>query len=239
MKSASLLFLFLIFSGVFAQSVENFIEPVFSTVLETAGKIGLLPRFNVCEGEERCQLLSYPEVKAFFIVLVMVWMIFNVIFRTRAFNSAIFSLVITSLMFNHLPSLFSVSVMGLFTFVFSGLFVFMWMNYLMKFLWGFSPTTKLLLSISVTMIGMMFIGVKSIFDLLSNWLTYVVSWVGIVIFFVFMFLMRLMSAYAGFVSGYDKLKKGGAVEYGAAKKASEKKNEAIREVIGGEEEGGH
>jgi hypothetical protein len=205
MKTKCLFLLFMVFSMAFAQApaqdVESMVQPLISSITGALGTIGLLPRFDVCgEGVEKCNLLGSPQVRAFFIILIMLWMVLNVVLEMRPLLSAIFSFGLSSLMFTHLPSLFSIDVMGLFGFVFSGLFIFIWMDYILRFLWGFSSTTKLLLNISVTMIGMIFMSVLSIFEMISFWLSNIVSGWGIIFFFIFMFAMRIVNAYVGLLS---------------------------------------
>ncbi len=195
----SLLFLF---SNSYAQTILDFdLGEFIPMITDNLKAFGLVPNLSEgCDDPDNCNVFELPSTRAFFIILILFWMILNIAVGLGNMPSVLFGFFITSLIFKYLPAVFGMDVMGLFKFVFSGLFIFIWLEYIMRYLFAFSKTTKLFLQSSITLIAIFFLNAINVFDLISNWLNVMISGVGFIIFIVFMLAMRIISAYTGLLS---------------------------------------
>ncbi|MBR9689447.1 MAG: hypothetical protein GOV01_00935 [Candidatus Altiarchaeota archaeon] len=171
--------------------------------------IGLVPDLKrTCEDPDNCNVVELDETKNFFIILIMLWLIFNIAIGLADMPSAIFAFFATSFAFNHFPSLFVTGVtmgaaaigdvpesIGLFKYVFSALFVFVWVDYIMKYFWAISRTTKLFLNASITLIALFFMDVTNLFTMIEGWLSIFVTGIGFILFIAFMFAMKFFNTF--------------------------------------------
>ena len=163
--------------------IGEFIDPLF----ENLRKAKLLPSLDS---------FTSDSARAFFIVLILMWLIFSVAINFGDFPSAIFSFFITSLLYNSIPTLFSIDpVTGLFKYIFSALFIFVWTDYIMKYVWALSRPTKLFLETSITMIAVMFMEFGNVFEIIQGWIGLVISWIGFIAFLAFLTVMRIFNTY--------------------------------------------
>ena len=239
MRKTFLVFsLFFLFSASYAQSILDFdLGEFIPMITENLEAFGLVPNLSAgCENPDNCNVFELPSTRAFFIILILFWMILNIALGLGNMPSVLGGFFVTSLLFKYLPAVFIMSgggtevmAMGLFKFVFSGLFIFIWLDYIMRYLFAFSKTTKLFLQASITLIAIFFLNSINVFDLISNWLTWMVSGVGFGLFIVFMLAMRIVSAYAGLLSiGAAKdVRKEGVDIAGTAQSDAEKTQERM------------
>gem|GEM_PF-6018222 len=150
---------------------------------------------SVCY-KANCNPLSNDDTKAFFMILLLLFMVLSIVIGLANFPSAIVAFFATSLLFNHLPSLFVTSVAhGLFEYTFSALFIFIWTDYIMKYMWAISPTTRLFLEASVTMIALFFMKIEAVYSLIETLLKNFLGTAGFIIFFVFMLVMHFINTF--------------------------------------------
>ena len=232
MRKTFLVFsLIFLFSTSYAQSILDFdLSEFIPMITDNLKAFGLVPDLSEgCEDPDNCNVFELESTRAFFIILILFWMVLNIALGFGTMPSILSGFFVTSLIFRYLPAIFGMDVMGLFKFVFSGLFIFIWLEYIMRYLFAFSKTTKLFLQASITLIAIFFLNSINVFDLISGWLTYVISGVGFVIFIVFMLAMRIISAYAGLLSigAAKNLRKEGVEIAGIAESDANKTQERL------------
>jgi hypothetical protein len=197
---------------------------IIGTISSGLKGIGLVPDL---------QSFGAPETKAFFVVLLLMWMVFSVAVGLGDLPSAILAFFLSSLAFNHVPSLFVLTTaQGVFEYVFSALFIFVWVDYLLRYMWGITATTKLLLDAAVTMVAVMFLNFTNIYAVISGWVQSMLSVVGFVMFMVFMLGMRIFNAYFSLmnVSEARGLRRAGGPAVVQSSKAVETLEKGMRRV---------
>jgi hypothetical protein len=229
MKSSFLVFVvvFFVLCSAHAQTIMGFnVTEIVSSITTGLKGVGLVPDL---------QSLGSPETKAFFIILILMWMVFNIAIGISDLPSAIFSFFLTSFLFNHIPSLFlSGTAEGLFEYVFSALFVFIWVDYLLHYMWAISRTTKLFMGAAITMIALLFLNFTNIFTLLEGWVTSVLSVFGFIMFIFFMAGMRVFNTYFSMMNlrSAKALRRAGATRAKRAKGDVTTTREALEEMGG-------
>ena len=163
------------------------------------------------------------STKAFFIILILMWMVFSIAIGLDDLPAAIFSFFITSVLFNKLPALFVTdTTIGLFIHAFSALFIFIWVDYILHYMWGISSTTKLFLDASITMVAVMFLNFTNVFTIIEGWITLMLSWVGFFMFILFMLGMRVFNTYFSLMN----IKSAKDIRSEGRKKADQAKSDA-------------
>ena len=243
MRKTFLVFsLIFLFSNSYAQTLLDFdLGEFIPMITDNLKEFGLVPDLSVgCGTTPDCEVFGLESTQAFFIIFILLWMVLNIAIGLGNIPSMLVGFFVSSLVFKYVPAVFNLGIetqqplmaMGLFKFVFSGLFIFIWLEYIMRYLFAFSKTTKLFLQSSITLIAIFFLDAINVFDLISNWLTHLVSKVGFVIFIVFMLAMRIISAYSGLLSiGASKaLRKEGSSVAGSAYSDVEKFQEGRENI---------
>ena len=168
---------------ILSVDISDFIEPL----AENLHKFGIIPRLDSFTSESS---------RAFFIILILMWLVFSVAIGLGDLPSAVFSFFLSSWLYNNIPSLFvPSSAQGLFSYVFSALFIFIWVDYIFKYLWSVSRTTKLFLEASITMIAVMFMEFSNIYAMIADWIGIVLSVFGFIAFILFLTVMKVFNAY--------------------------------------------
>ncbi len=178
---------------VHAQTIMGFnVTEIASSISEGLKGVGLVPDL---------QSFDRPETKAYFIVFFLLWMVFSIAIGLPDIPSGILSFFAASFLFNRVPSLFvPVTAMGLFEYVFSALFIFVWVDYIMHYMWAISRTTKLFIDAAVTMMAVMFMNSTNIFAIMSGWVEGMISGVGFIIFMIFLMAMKVFNTYFSFMN---------------------------------------
>ena len=171
------------------------------------------------------QSFASESTKAFFIILILMWIVFNIAAGLPDIPSAVFAFFASSWLYNKVPLLFEMSTaQGLFQYLFSALFIFVWVDYILRYVWAVSRTTKLFLDASITMIAVMFLDFTNIFDLIQGWITTMLTGVGFVMFLFFLLGLRVFNTYFSLMNlkSSRDLRKVGRKAAGEARKEARK-----------------
>ncbi len=194
----------LLFSSVYAQGSDGLVYSLGNITKEISGAMteyGLVPDLQGFESD---------QTRAYFIILVMLWLVLSVTLGLGDFLSALLAYLLSSLAFNNFASLFQPSVAsGLFEYVFSTLFIFVWTEYLFSFAWSFSKSTRLFLAASVSSIAVSTMSITNIFRVIGGWIEWIFTGVGLAVFIVFMIGMRLFVLYSRIVGMAASMTPGG------------------------------
>ncbi|MBR9680275.1 MAG: hypothetical protein GOU98_00430 [Candidatus Altiarchaeota archaeon] len=161
-----------------------------------------------------CNPLSQDKTRAYFMILLLLFMAFSIVIGLSNMPSSIFSFFITSFLFNNIPSLFEVAAaQGLFEYVFSALFIFLWTDYILQYMWAISPMTRLFLEASVTLIALFFMSIGAVYERIAWMLEFFLGTVGFIMFMFFMLGMHFFNAFISLtnVKAARNLRKGGSV----------------------------
>lgn len=203
-----------------AQEIMGFdVSEIFSSISTGLKGVGLVPDLDGVDSE---------QTKAFVIVIVLLWMVYNIAIGLPDLPSAILAFFTSSFLFNKVPSLFVSSaaestVMGLFEHTFSALFVFIWVDYILHYVWALSRTTKLFVNAAVTMMAVMFMNFTNIFVIMKGWIDIMLSTTGFILFLIFMMGMRIFNTYFSMMNirSARTMRRGAGAGYTMAKKAAQ------------------
>jgi len=249
--------------GAFAQAEESMMimgfdmQEIMGTITGGMAGVGLVPDFKgACESCESvgpdCEygvecnpsagaawgkgLWEWGPTRAFFIIFFLVWMVFSIAVGIGDLPSAILSFFSASFLFNALPPLFVPGVaQGMFEYAFSALFMFIWVDYLLRYMWAMTQTTKLLLDAAITMMAIMFMNITNIFETMELWISSVLSVWGLVLFFVFMIGMKFFNTFSSLmnIQCVREMRTAGASDYGQARTGAEKEIAQREQIRGG------
>ena len=196
LKLKTILVLFLAFSGVFAQTKKegdflteapSFIAKPLDTIIKMLDQYHLLPDLDI-ENDP-------SGVKAFFMFGLMVWMVLDIYFQMSTIINIFVTFAITSFFFNVVNYMFAPeTVQQIFTLVFSALFIYVFTDFILKYVFGLTQKTKLLLKLSVTAIAVAGMSFTDVYRKIAGYVTGA-STLGYIIFFAFLIVMRFFNMF--------------------------------------------
>ncbi|MBR9680066.1 MAG: hypothetical protein GOU99_03390 [Candidatus Altiarchaeota archaeon] len=193
-KAVLLLLLVLLSQPVLAQDqpeLPGALQPfsdAFSALFDTLSSIGFLPSFEL----EGTALLDSEDFRAFLVIFLMFWMVFETFIELNSIFSFAFSLILTSFLQSNFPTMFAISsAQSSFQFVFSALFIYLLLDFIMRFVWALKPGTKLVLKMTIVFMAVMFMDFTNIYDAMHGWVVNLVGGVGFIGFIIFLITVRV------------------------------------------------
>ncbi len=191
--------------------------------------LGLLPKRTPSEG---------LEWKAFVTFFFSVFILLRFVFRLPALIAGTFALFAASAILNYavLPAektneLRTEDLMAFGYKITAMVLIYLIVDFITMFMWGFSPRTKEWLKITITALGVMFFentvlgAVKALIDWTMGW--------GLAVLLVFFVITRIFMTLLGIMNTRAALQArlAGAYQVGAAYREIKRRREAIQEVF--------